>query len=115
MVCRCGHFHRKHGKSGSINFTAGECEVKGCDCSNFVIKQTELEIMSDEIGTISLCLECIHFSGEPRYVAKRNDGSPVVNSKKLNWCNEHNHDLTLIESPKGHVPDISECESFKQK
>lgn len=71
--------------------------------------------MSEEIGTISLCLECEHFSGKPEYMAKRNNGSSAVNSKKHNWCIKHDVDLLLIESPKGLVPDIADCKSFKQK
>jgi len=72
--------------------------------------------MNKEIGLISVCLECKHFSGKPKYVAKDNAGIKRVNSKKNNWCNKHDVDLFLIRSPKGDlVPDIAECESFEQK
>lgn len=33
-VCKCGHKHDRHGKSFSINFSAGLC--KDCKCKNFI-------------------------------------------------------------------------------
>lgn len=35
-MCRCGHRHDQHGKSRSINFSAGTCEVKECKCERFL-------------------------------------------------------------------------------
>ncbi len=35
MICRCGHKHKEHTISLSINYTAGNCTK--CDCLNFVI------------------------------------------------------------------------------
>ena len=35
QVCRCGHKHKDHSESCSINYTAGKCTK--CDCANFVI------------------------------------------------------------------------------
>jgi hypothetical protein len=69
----------------------------------------------EEIGVISLCLECENFSGKPKYIAKRNNGIKSVNTRKNNWCLKHDVDLMLIDSPKGLVPDIAECESFNKK
>jgi hypothetical protein len=36
----------------------------------------------EEIGVISLCLECENFSGKPKYIAKRNNGIKSVNTEK---------------------------------
>jgi hypothetical protein len=72
---------------------------------------------TSEIGQISLCLECEHFSGPPRYVAKTNKGIKAVSSKEHNWCKKHDADLPLmsVDGKPDLMPDISECESFKQK
>ena len=34
--CVCGHKHSEHGPTGSINYTAGRCYVKRCDCQHFI-------------------------------------------------------------------------------
>ena len=34
MICRCGHKHKEHTSSLSINYTAGFCSK--CDCEHFV-------------------------------------------------------------------------------
>lgn len=40
-VCRCGHKHSEHGGTLSINYTAGRCSIKGCDCLNFLMPSSE--------------------------------------------------------------------------
>lgn len=35
MRCRCGHLHKNHLPSHSINYTAGMCSKK-CNCMGFV-------------------------------------------------------------------------------
>ena len=35
MLCNCGHKHRDHGTSHSINYTRGFCSQ--CDCENFIM------------------------------------------------------------------------------
>lgn len=35
-TCKCGHNHDNHSKSHSINYTAGACRDKKCDCSHFI-------------------------------------------------------------------------------
>ena len=68
----------------------------------------------EDIGIISLCLVCEHFSGKPDYVAKRNDGIRVVASVKNNFCLKHDYALGLIDSPVGLVPDVAECRSYRK-
>ena len=70
-----------------------------------------------KIGKISLCLECEHFSGSPRYVAKTNRGIKAVASHEHNWCKKHDTSLPFmsVDGKKELLPDIAECESFKQK
>jgi len=34
MICQCGHKHSEHGKSYSINYTAGFCSK--CKCCHFI-------------------------------------------------------------------------------
>jgi len=45
MVCRCGHIHKNHGISNSINYTAGKCSE--CDCKNFVIVNSPRKIRKE--------------------------------------------------------------------
>lgn len=37
MLCICGHEHREHLATTSINYTAGRCTK--CTCKNFLLKQ----------------------------------------------------------------------------
>jgi hypothetical protein len=39
-TCICGHLHSEHGPSGSINYTAGRCTIKGCECRHFLHKES---------------------------------------------------------------------------
>lgn len=36
QVCECGHKHKEHGLTYSINYSAGMC--KKCKCMRFLIK-----------------------------------------------------------------------------
>lgn len=40
-TCRCGHDYNSHGKSHSINYTAGICEK--CECKNFCMLPVQEE------------------------------------------------------------------------
>jgi hypothetical protein len=72
--------------------------------------------MSEQNKITSLCLECEHFSGKSRPVAKKNNGQSAVWEGSSNWCKKYDKDLLLIEHKEhGMIPDVAECESFKQK
>jgi hypothetical protein len=36
QLCICGHEHRQHHPTSSVNYTAGHCRVEGCRCKNFL-------------------------------------------------------------------------------
>lgn len=38
MVCKCGHLHKDHLMSHSINYSKGFCDIPGCECRNFLIQ-----------------------------------------------------------------------------
>lgn len=35
-MCRCGHRHDQHGKSMSVNYSAGNCANEKCKCKKFL-------------------------------------------------------------------------------
>ena len=37
MLCKCGHKHKNHSDTYSVNYTAGFCSL--CDCEHFLMKQ----------------------------------------------------------------------------
>ena len=74
------------------------------------------ELNEGENKITSLCLECDHFSGKSRPVAVKNDGGVSVWEGSTNWCKRYDKELILIEHRKfGNIPDVAECESFRQK
>lgn len=67
--------------------------------------------MSD---SISLCVDCKHYSGKPKYVAKRNNGIKCVSSNSMYRCLKYNTELWVMQKNEETVPDVAECESYEK-
>jgi hypothetical protein len=50
--CVCGHKHSQHGPTGSINYTAGRCSVKGCNCAHFIHDNTKPNAEPGELDRV---------------------------------------------------------------
>lgn len=54
LFCRCGHTHKEHTKSYSINYSAGFCITEKCDCRNFISAPQQVKELKPDSGDIGM-------------------------------------------------------------